>query len=158
MSYRLLFFLGAARGLIVGAITEALFKYYYYWEWRRSDEYATQTGLEIHVDRTSLTHNRFVIPLLYIGGFTVVTYLLGVALRRQTISAMLFWQLTAVVGVTSVFLLYFSEVLYVDFRYLAQPGARHHLIGMGWTWLACVLLGCFVSALMAVFYDHWCRK
>jgi hypothetical protein len=146
ISYRRLCLLAGVDGLIVGVVTESLYKYYYVWEWRRAAEYHYKLGLGGDVERGPLSvHNHFAIPFLYVAAFLVSACLLRYFLSRRRLSLVIFWQFVAVTAVTIAAILYFHEFLYIDLAAFAQPNSRYDLLGIFSTWMACILIACSIN-------------
>jgi hypothetical protein len=159
MSYRRLCLWAGIDGLIVGVITESLYKYYYVWEWRRAAEYHYKLGLGGDVERGPLSlHNHFAIPFLYVTAFIVGGCLLRYFLSGRRVSVIMFWQLVAINGVTSVAVLYFHELLYIDLASFAQPTSRYDLIGIFSTWLACILIACSINLVYGAIVQTFKRR
>jgi hypothetical protein len=154
-SYRYVLVLALIDGGLVGMVIELLYKTYDAWEWKRADEYALRTGIDIHVDRVGPSfHNRLVIPLLFILAFVVSGLFLRWFLRNRPISQTVFLQLTAICGVTVTLVTYFSKQLRVDLSFITEPNARYDLLGRFFAWLACVLIAGAVSLVLGIITQH----
>jgi hypothetical protein len=160
---RCVVFLGAVDGLILGIISEMLYGVYYHWEFQRAADYAYNIGSKIAVERGPLIlHNRLAIPILYVVSFSVAAYLSQKILGNRRTNLTMFFQITAVSGVTLALTFYFLEDLYREFHYLAQPSARHYLVGLLLTWLISVLIAILVNlfygAIVNALYKHRFRQ
>jgi hypothetical protein len=154
-TYGYILWLALIDGGLVGTCIELLYKVYDAWEWKRADEYAFRTGIQIHVDRVGPSfHNRLVIPLLFVGAFVVSALFLRWLLSNCRISQTAFLQLTAICGVTIALVTYFSRQLRVDLSFIAQPNARYDLLGRFFTWLACVLIAGAVTLIFGIIIQH----
>ena len=159
MAYVRVCFLGCVDGLIVGVVMESLYRFYDAWEWKRADEFADRIGLKTHVDRVGFSyHNRLVIPLLFVVAFALAALLLRWLLRNRNIAPIAFWVLTAVTGVTGTLLVYFFGKLRIDVQFLAQPIARYDLLGIFWTWLACIVIGSLISLIFGIIVHNADRR
>lgn len=153
--YRYILVSALIDGGLVGTFIELFYKTYDAWEWRRADEYASRTGIQIHVDRVGPSfHNRLVIPLLFIVAFAVSALILRLLFRNRPISLVAFWLLTAIGGVTVALITYSFRQLHVDLSFITQPNARYDLLGRVLTWLACVAIACAISSIFGITIQH----